>query len=156
MSELKPCPFCGGEAKYENSLYVKPLQDENGAYVDYDEMYYWERTYCTECGAEISSESDDEEEETTITKWNTRYLIEYNVEMKDSWIPCSERLPETGTDVIVYYPYWQESPVQIAHLQHDYYLWETSDGEYNLPAKAVTHWMPLPEPPESEAQNEST
>ena len=66
------------------------------------------------------------------------------------WIQCSERLPETGTDVIVYYPYWQESPVQIAHLQHDYYLWETSDGEYNLPAKAVTHWMPLPEPPESE------
>jgi hypothetical protein len=35
-------------------------------------MYYWERTYCTECGAEISSESDDEEEEITIAKWNRR------------------------------------------------------------------------------------
>lgn len=70
--ELKRCPFCGGKAKYESSLYVKPLQDENGAYIDYDEMYYWERVYCTECGAEISSESDDEEEEITITKWNRR------------------------------------------------------------------------------------
>ena len=72
MAELEPCPFCGGEAKFESSLNVTPLQDENGAYVDYDEMYYWERTYCTECGAEISSESDDEEEEITITKWNSR------------------------------------------------------------------------------------
>lgn len=72
MAELKPCPFCGGKAKYESSLNVTPLLDENGAYVDYDEMYYWERTYCTECGAEISSESDDEEEEITITKWNRR------------------------------------------------------------------------------------
>jgi hypothetical protein len=56
--ELKPCPFCGGEAKYESSLNVTPLQDENVAYVDYDEMYYLERTYCTECGAEIISESE--------------------------------------------------------------------------------------------------
>lgn len=60
------------------------------------------------------------------------------------WIPCSERLPETGVDVIVY---WQGSLIKIAHLMHDY-LWETSDGEYDLPAKDVTHWMPLPEPPE--------
>lgn len=59
------------------------------------------------------------------------------------WIPCIERLPETGVDVIVY---WQGLLIKIAHLMHDY-LWETSDGEYDLPAKDVTHWMPLPEPP---------
>lgn len=69
---LRNCPFCGGKAKYESCLTVMPLLDENGAYVDYDETYYWERTYCTECGAEISSESDDEEAEITITKWNRR------------------------------------------------------------------------------------
>ena len=64
------------------------------------------------------------------------------------WIPCSERLPETGTDVIVYYPYWYKSPVQIAHLKGDF--WESSDGEYDFPVKAVTHWKPLPEPPGGE------
>ena len=64
----------------------------------------------------------------------------------EQWIPCSERLPETGTDVIVYYPYWYKSPVQIAHLKGDF--WESSDGEYDFPVKAVTHWKPLPEPPE--------
>ena len=46
--------------------------DENGAYVDYDRMDYWERVYCTECGAEINSFSEDEEEEITIKKWNRR------------------------------------------------------------------------------------
>lgn len=72
MNELKPCPFCGGEAKYESSLNVTPLQDESGAYVDYDRIDYWERVHCTECGAEIISFSEDEEEEITIKKWNRR------------------------------------------------------------------------------------
>ena len=66
------------------------------------------------------------------------------------WIPCSKRMPEVDEDVIVYYSFWKDNPIQIAHLQQDYYFWETSDGEYNLPAIAVTHWMPLPESPEKE------
>jgi hypothetical protein len=32
-----------------------------------------EHADCTECGAEISSESEDDKEEITITKWNRRY-----------------------------------------------------------------------------------
>ncbi len=69
--ELKPCPFCGGKAEYETSLNVSPLIDNNGAYVDYDDMSYWERVYCKECGAEISI-ADDEKDEITIEKWNRR------------------------------------------------------------------------------------
>lgn len=71
-TELKPCPFCGGEAKYESDMNIDPLIDENGAYVDYDRIDYWERVYCIECGAEIDSISEDEEEEITIKKWNRR------------------------------------------------------------------------------------
>ena len=72
MTEFKPCPFCGGEAKYESDINITPLIDENGAYVDYDRMDYWERVYCKECSAEIVSISEDEEEEITIKKWNRR------------------------------------------------------------------------------------
>ncbi len=60
------------------------------------------------------------------------------------WIPCSERLPEIGDEVIVYYSYCERSPIQVAHLQYDGMTYELSNGEYNLPVKAVTHWMPLP------------
>lgn len=68
---LKPCPFCGGRAEYEATLNIIPIQDEGGAYVDAD-MLYWEKVHCTQCGVEIVSDSDDEEEEITIKKWNQR------------------------------------------------------------------------------------
>lgn len=71
-SDLNRVRSCGGKAKYESTINVIPLIDENGAYVDYDRIDYWERVYCTECGAEINSISEDEEEEITIKKWNRR------------------------------------------------------------------------------------
>lgn len=43
-----------------------------------------------------------------------------------------------------------ENPIQIAHIQHDNILWELSDGEHYFSKDEVTHWMPLPEPPERE------
>lgn len=74
--KLKACPFCGGEAEYETSLNVSPLIDNNGAYVDYDDMSYWERVYCKECGVEISI-ADDEKDEITIEKWNKRTDVKH-------------------------------------------------------------------------------
>lgn len=70
------------------------------------------------------------------------------------WIPCSEMLPEIDRDVLVYYPYWKDNPIQVAHLEYESMYFELSDGEYNLPVNAVTHWMHLPERPESEAQHD--
>lgn len=140
--ELRNCPFCGGEAKYESSLYVKPLQDENGAYVDYDEMYYWERTYCTECGAEISSESDDDEEEITIAKWNKM--------AGNRWIPVEDALPEIGYNVLVTRQTESNARyTRIASRQDD--CWMDSKDEYGKPnPHQVIAWMPMPdayEPP---------
>ena len=52
MSELKPCPFCGGEAEeYNNS--------------DFHDCY---RVYCMGCGAETQAE----EEWQRVKKWNKR------------------------------------------------------------------------------------
>lgn len=63
---------------------------------------------------------------------------------KQRWIPCSERLPETnGKDAsyLVYVPSF--GAVDIADYHPDVDEW-TFMG---LPV-TVTHWMPMPEPPE--------
>lgn len=66
------------------------------------------------------------------------------------WIPCSERMPETnGKDAsyLVYVPSF--GAVDIADYHPDVDEWTFMC----LPV-TVTHWMPLPEPPEEEEQNE--
>ena len=70
MYELKPCPFCGGEAKFESKVEVYPIQDENGAYIDADIAYY-EYTGCPACDIWFYN-NDDEPEEITIERWNRR------------------------------------------------------------------------------------
>ena len=67
------------------------------------------------------------------------------------WISAEERLPEPDTSVLVY----QTSPnkvinfIAIGHIEED----EECDGNFawvafGSPGNTVTHWMPLPEPPE--------
>lgn len=67
------------------------------------------------------------------------------------WIPCSDRLPEPETDVLVYYPRWYDnmysgSGIVVAQLMHDGLAWDIC-GEFNPGLHAITHWMPLPERP---------
>ena len=50
------------------------------------------------------------------------------------WIPCSERLPEVGEEVLVY--------SRSSGMAVDYY----DRGLFGY--SGVTHWMPMPEPPE--------
>lgn len=67
-----------------------------------------------------------------------------DVEPMRRWIPCSERMPEpNGKDAsyLVYVPSF--GAVDIADYHPDVDEW-TFMG---LPV-TVTHWMPLPEPPE--------
>lgn len=67
-----------------------------------------------------------------------------DVEPVRRWIPCSERMPETnGKDVsyLVYVPSF--GAVDIADYHPDVGEWTFMC----LPV-TVTHWMPLPEPPE--------
>ena len=68
----------------------------------------------------------------------------------NGWIKCSENLPDDGQLVIAFMPaqededpgYWM---MFIGTFEDEY--WEDTGGEtYNL--MHVTHWLPLPQPPE--------
>ena len=56
-NELKPCPFCGGEAKFGNSFW-------DGVFV-----------YCTNCGCQTEYATDDKQcvaEKRAADLWNRR------------------------------------------------------------------------------------
>lgn len=86
-----------------------------------------------------------------LTALEKRYLLEL---MMTNWIPCSERMPnEPGTHVMV---------TDGVHIMESWY--ELIDGEMlwvdnytmyvNINFGEVTHWMPLPETPNKDNQQE--
>ena len=104
MTELKPCPFCGGEATAIDGS---------------------KQVWCSDCYA------DGPFTEEHIAAWNHR---------ASDWISVEERLPETGRGVLVH--------GGMAYLSDQDRAWHSMiDGNRRI-QWAVTHWMPLPEPPE--------
>ena len=67
--------------------------------------------------------------------------------MVQKWIPCSERMPDYNSRVIVY---TETNSICIAQLMRNG-AWMT-DGWHNPNIYHVISWMPLPEHPESEVQ----
>ena len=68
LEEIKPCPFCGGDAKMEESSYCRPVE----GWLQY-------AISCEDCGCEMLGESinpyQEEPEKATesvIAKWNMR------------------------------------------------------------------------------------
>mgnify|MGYP002681909035 CR=1 FL=1 len=106
MSELKPCPFCGGTK----------ICTEKGINLN----------YCDNCSAESN-----------VEHWNTRPIEDAlnrriaELEAQQRWISVSERLPENKFEQVLVCTTYGVS-VRLA----------LEIGE------AVTHWMPLPQPPE--------
>lgn len=62
------------------------------------------------------------------------------------WIPVKDRLPSNSNRVLVYgvYRRFEAKIVDILRYQGKDYGWEEQS------AFTVTHWMPLPEPPQEE------
>lgn len=65
------------------------------------------------------------------------------------WIPCIERLPEKHVEVLAYSPYWGK--IVVAMWGGEFWLEQWTDDD--LEQSEITHWMPLPEPPEGGADD---
>lgn len=62
------------------------------------------------------------------------YALEEN-----KWIPCSERMPEDNTDVIVYF--YSGTVTEMRYWGNGIF-----QGIYEHTAKTIVAWMPLPKP----------
>ncbi len=66
------------------------------------------------------------------------------------WIPVTERLPEDRSDVLVV-AYWHERwGVYMGWCAPERAAWSVHIGIGDRSDIAITHWMPLPEPPKEE------
>ena len=134
MTELKPCPFCGGEAKMcENATRTATL------------LIRWVR--CTGCGVETTANNKP----AAIAAWNRR---------ASAWISVEERLPEKNLLVVAWHEgyvwhhgdSWRRYGIKFAVHRGDKgwsdRLMQQAEHELDASCLAITHWMPLPEPPE--------
>lgn len=74
---------------------------------------------------------------------------------KQEWISVEERLPEPNTNVLIYvffHNQWQIVKGWLSYCDKKFHI---SNSDYpSLTDIPVTHWMPLPEPPETKGETE--
>ena len=127
MTELKNCPFCGGE----------PLQGKH--WVTWCDREY---VVACECGAARSGDTKSE----AITAWNTR---------TDGWQDIADA-PRDGTEADLWLAPMSEAgtpliPCRVPNCWWEDGFWWTraeSDIDQRI-TQRVTHFMPLPTPPEN-------
>ena len=89
-----------------------------------------------------------------IANQNTHIALQREIEklrgQLPRWIPVTERLPEDRSDVLVV-AYWHERwGVYMGWCAPERVAWSVHIGIGDRSDIAVTHWMPLPEPPKEE------
>ena len=72
------------------------------------------------------------------------------IEPKHEWISVRDRLPEQLKEVLVCFDGYGEKSVSTATYRNYFYGKEWLSNMMSLSVDSVTHWMPLPEPPEKE------
>ena len=74
---------------------------------------------------------------------------------QEQWISVKDRMPEIRHAVLVYTPHYKNIWAASMHEDGNWYIWSPGgkvllDPDWNGP---ITHWMPLPEPPEEMKQD---
>ena len=139
MLDLKPCPFCGGEP-----YFLKP-RHENGT--AFDTMMI----ECKHCGAipygvSVYNGEKEEDKKAAIAKfWNRR---------SNGWISVKDRLPEKdghysySVDVFV----TDGKKTSIGYYSYPNESWFSYYDDVS--AYYISHWLPIPELPEVNKNDE--
>lgn len=96
--------------------------------------------------SELCAAADAIEELTALSRRQELELVELTGELasKPRWIPVSERLPEARDHVLVYAGFFQPFN-EVSYIDAEG-KWRFAYDDTEVPI--VTHWQPLPEPPE--------
>ena len=65
----------------------------------------------------------------------------------NEWVSVEEKLPEDNTQVLMWSARWKIAEAGSYYNQHFWVYREIGDGYI---ADNITHWMPLPSPPDKE------
>ena len=124
MSELKSCPFCGRDAHVKTYQVCEDGEESSAG--------------CYECQIFTPGmEGPYGNSEAAIQAWNSRV---------DNWISVEDRLPEIDVRVDVWLK--RNAEAQRGIWKGDYWRIDDHHSEkYNI--TDVTHWQPLPKPPEA-------
>lgn len=125
-------------------------------YIERDKAIDELRQYIVDPKKAISDHPDDIEKfndgiDTAISVLSTlptadkELAKDINVHSKPKWISVNDKLPEEYTRVLAFMA-WK----QITAIEYQNGKWYSIDHLQYLPDEAVTHWMPLPEPPKEE------
>ena len=136
----------------------------------------WEFFYGQRAGRELWAEKPTEVQNEDIANFCRGLRLVREALERTRWIPCSERLPEdlvlvnvvwVNRDPPTYYEKIKDVPISgtACRYKGNWYwdspacidqLAETGENKFDLVDDGIdiTHWMPLPEPPEEVQGNE--
>ena len=152
MGDCKKCPFCKTKPVPENLVGIVNLTE--WSYCDVDavgpaapDRIANQSTNIAALQQEIEklrAQNEQLREAAALVTKESAELLERR------WIPVTERLPEDRSDVLVV-AYWHERwGVYMGWCASERAAWSVHIGIGDRNDVAVTHWMPLPEPPEVE------
>ena len=78
--------------------------------------------------------------------------MKYN-EFQSRWIPVSERIPEDGSDILVYCDNGEESRIVACNYANG--VWFDCVFNTVMVFKNITHWMPLPKAPKKDGDGDA-